>query len=157
MRLGYAAGIARLFAYFRNYANKVREPALLCEKIARIMMHLLDTRDASAERAAAFLKTVAHPGRLRIVCALMEGECAASALAAHARLPAPSLSQQAAVLEAEGIIAQRRVGRSVLYRLLSPEAKALAQFLYRMFCKQSGQPKRSARLNRASTSRKGKS
>lgn len=101
------------------------------------MMHLLDARDDSAERAAAFLKTVAHPGRLRIVCALMEGECSASDLAAHARLPAPALSQQAAVLESEGIIAHRRIGRSILYRLLAPEAKALAQFLYRMFCKTS--------------------
>ncbi len=63
------------------------------------MMHLLDAGDESAERAAEFLRTVAHAGRLRIVCALMEGERSASDLARHARLPAPALSQQAAVLD----------------------------------------------------------
>jgi hypothetical protein len=35
----------------------------------------------------------------------------------------------------KGVIARRRVGRSVLYRLAAPEAKALAKLLYRMFCK----------------------
>jgi hypothetical protein len=33
------------------------------------------------------------------------------------------------------LIGRRRVGRSVLYRLLAPEAKALANLLYRLFCK----------------------
>ena len=37
--------------------------------------------DRSAERAADFLRAVAHPGRLRIVCALIEGERTASELA----------------------------------------------------------------------------
>jgi DNA-binding transcriptional ArsR family regulator len=120
------------------------------------MMHLLDARNESAERAASFLKNVAHPGRLRIVCALLEGECAATELAVHARLPAPALSQQAAVLEAAGIIAHRRVGRSVLYRLLAPEAKALARFLYRMFCKPTATVTKRARRSAAPPSKQGK-
>jgi ArsR family transcriptional regulator, virulence genes transcriptional regulator len=119
------------------------------------MMHLLDARNESAERAASFLKTVAHPGRLRIVCALLEGECTATGLAAHARLTAPALSQQAAVLESAGIIAHRRAGRSVLYRLLAPEAKALAQLLYRMFCKPSANVTRRAKRYSASPSKRG--
>jgi ArsR family transcriptional regulator len=97
------------------------------------MLHL-DALDESAERAADFLRTVAHPRRLRIVCALMDGELSASQLARYARLPAPALSQQAAILEAEGLIGRRREGRSVLYRLLAPEAKALAKLMYRLFC-----------------------
>ena len=97
------------------------------------MLHL-DALDESAERAADFLRTVAHPRRLRIVCALMDGELSASQLARYARRPAPALSQQAAILEAEGLIGRRREGRSVLYRLLAPEAKALAKLMYRLFC-----------------------
>jgi DNA-binding transcriptional ArsR family regulator len=108
-------------------------------------MHLLDAEDESAERAAEFLRTVAHAGRLRIVCALMEGERSASDLACHARLPAPALSQQAAILEAKGVIARRRVGRSVLYRLAAPEAKTLAKLLYRMFCKAPVAPRRASK------------
>jgi DNA-binding transcriptional ArsR family regulator len=111
------------------------------------MMHL-DALDDSAERAAEFLRTVAHAGRLRIVCALMARELSASELAHHARLPPPALSQQAAILEAKGLIGRRREGRSVLYRLLAPEAKALAKFLYRMFCKTPAAPPRRRALKK---------
>ncbi len=102
----------------------------------------LDALNESAERAAAFLRTVAHPGRLRIVCALMQGELSASQLARQARLPAPALSQQAAILYAEGLIGRRREGRSVLYRLRAPEVKSLAKLLYRLFCKPPSAPVR---------------
>ncbi len=98
------------------------------------MLPLLDAQDESAERAAAFLRTVAHAGRLRIVCALMECELSATELARQAHLPTPALSQQAAILESKGLIGRRREGRSVLYRLVAPEAKALARLLYRLFC-----------------------
>src|SRR5450631_1178093 len=64
----------------------------------------IDALNESADRAAEFLRLVAHPGRLRIVCALMDAELSATQLARHARLAAPALSQQAAILEAEGVI-----------------------------------------------------
>ena len=89
----------------------------------------IDALNESAERAAEFLRSVAHPGRLRIVCALMDAELSAT------QLPAPALSQQAAILEAEGLIGRRRDGRSVFYRLESPQVKPLAKLLYRLFCK----------------------
>ena len=98
------------------------------------MMHL-DANEEAAERATEFLRCVAHAGRLRIICALMERELSASELAQQAHLRAPALSQQAAILESKGLIGRRREGRSVLYRLLAPEAKALANLLYRLFCK----------------------
>ena len=48
-----------------------------------------DAGDESAERAAGFLKTIAHPGRLRIICALIERELSVSELArqSHCRRP----------------------------------------------------------------------
>ncbi len=94
----------------------------------------------SAERASEFLRSVAHPGRLRIVCALMDEELSATQLARHARLPAPALSQQAAILEADGLIGRRREGRSVVYRLVAPEVRPLAKLLYRLFCKSAPTP-----------------
>jgi DNA-binding transcriptional ArsR family regulator len=89
----------------------------------------------SADRVADFLRAVAHPGRLRILCALIDGERSASQLAHQAQLSAPALSQQAAILEAKGLITRRRKARSILYRLVAPEAKPLAELLYRLFCK----------------------
>ena len=62
---------------------------------------------------------------------------------------APALSQQAAVLEAAGLIARRREGQSVLYKLVAPEAKALASFLYRLYCKPPRAPARRSGIKRA--------
>ncbi len=90
--------------------------------------------DRSAERAAEFLRAVAHPGRLRIVCQLMDGEQSAGQLVLATGLRAPALSQQAAILEAGGIIERRRDAQSVLYRLAGPEAAALAKLLHKLFC-----------------------
>ena len=102
----------------------------------------LDANEAGTQRATEFLKTVAHAGRLRIVCILMENELSASELARQARIAGPALSQQAAILEAYGVIGRRRDGRSVFYRLVAPEAKALAKLLYRLFCKPASAPRR---------------
>lgn len=83
----------------------------------------------SAGEAADFLRTLAHPGRLRIVCALIGGDLAAGGLARQARLAAPALSQQASVLESAGLIERRREGRTVHYRLASADARAVAVLL----------------------------
>lgn len=87
-----------------------------------------------AEEAAAFVSALAHPARLRIVCGLIDGERPAGELALAAGLRAPLLSQQAAILEARGIIRRRRLGRSVLYRLASSPARRLARLLHSLFC-----------------------
>jgi DNA-binding transcriptional ArsR family regulator len=97
------------------------------------MLDALDMQDDSAARAADFLRTLGHARRLRIVCALINGEQSAGALALHARLPRPALSQHAAILESKHIICRERQGRSVHYRLSSREARALAKLVYRMF------------------------
>lgn len=94
----------------------------------------------AAEAAAGFLRTLAHPARLRMVCALLECELTAGDLAARAGLRAPALSQQAAVLESGGLIRRRRDARSVRYSLASPAVRAQARLLHRLFC---SKPKRS--------------
>jgi DNA-binding transcriptional ArsR family regulator len=85
-------------------------------------------------RAAAFLRAVAHPARLRVVCALLDGECAAGPLAASAQLRAAALSQQAAVLEREGLIRRERRAQSVYYSLAAPHVRQLARLLHDTFC-----------------------
>jgi len=96
----------------------------------------------AADLAAGFLRAMAHPARLRVVCALLDGDRSAGELAREAGLRAPALSQQAAVLEAGGLISRQRQAQSVRYRLEAPEAKALAKFLHDTFCQP---PRRSRR------------
>jgi DNA-binding transcriptional ArsR family regulator len=88
----------------------------------------------AADQAAGFLRALAHPARLRIVCALLDGEQTAGKLAACAGLRAPALSQQAAILVAEGLIRRRRDAQSVRYSLASPGVRAQAKLLHRLFC-----------------------
>jgi DNA-binding transcriptional ArsR family regulator len=95
---------------------------------------------AASDRAAGFLRAVAHPARLRVICALLEGERTAGELAGRARLRAPALSQQAAILEAEGLIERTRRAQSVHYRLSAPHAVALARLLHDTFCETTRQP-----------------
>lgn len=101
----------------------------------------------AADEAAAFLKATAHPARLRMICALLPGECAAGTLARSARLRAPALSQQAAVLEAGGLLSRRREGQVVYYRLASARAERLAHFLHESFCQgdRVARPRRKSR------------
>jgi ArsR family transcriptional regulator, virulence genes transcriptional regulator len=98
------------------------------------MTNPADGLAASAELAAEFLRALAHPARLRVVCALLDGELTAGELARRAGLQAPALSQQANVLEAGGAIRRRRDARSVRYSLSSPAVRAQARLLHRFFC-----------------------
>lgn len=90
---------------------------------------------SAAHHAAEFLRALAHPARLRMVCALLGGELTAGELASQTGLRAPALSQQASVLEAGGLIQRRRDARLVRYSLASPAARAQARLLHRLFCK----------------------
>ena len=46
----------------------------------------------------------------------------------------PTLSQQLAVLRREGLVATRRDGKQIFYRISSPAALAVIETLYRLFC-----------------------
>ncbi|HVN41426.1 MAG TPA: metalloregulator ArsR/SmtB family transcription factor [Steroidobacteraceae bacterium] len=92
------------------------------------------TLEEAADRAAALLRALAHPGRLRIVCALRDAELPAGQLARLAGLTPPALSQQAAILAAEGLLARRREARSVHYRLVGEESRAVAGLLEEIYC-----------------------
>ncbi|MNE61283.1 Biofilm growth-associated repressor [compost metagenome] len=46
----------------------------------------------------------------------------------------PTLSQQLAVLRREGLVDTRKEGKQVYYRISSPQALAVIQTLYRLFC-----------------------
>ena len=107
----------------------------------------LSTRDLaelskSADRAADFLKALANRNRLTILCLLSQGERSVSDLEAFLGIRQPTLSQQLAVLREENLVATRRDGKAIYYRLASPEAKQVIDMLYELFCQQSKSAKR---------------
>ena len=89
---------------------------------------------ASAAEAAALLKALAHPDRLMLLCHLVDLERSVSELGALVGMGQPSLSQQLGVLRGERLVATRREGKRVVYRIASPAALAVLQTLYRLFC-----------------------
>jgi len=113
----------------------------------------MKTLEEAADRAAALLRALAHPGRLRIVCALRVAELPAGELARQAGLSPPALSQQAAILVAEGLLERRREARSVHYRLIGEEPRALARLLEKIYCGERRRPRASSTGRAAKTGR----
>ena len=89
---------------------------------------------ARAGEAAGLLKALANADRLMLLCLLVDGERGVSALGALSGLAQPSLSQQLGVLRGERLVATRREGKHVVYRLASPAAMAVLQTLHGLFC-----------------------
>lgn len=88
-----------------------------------------------AEAASDFMKRLANPNRLRIACALVEGERSVGDLETALGVKQPLLSQQLAELREAGIVEARREVKQVFYRLCDPRAAALIATLHRIFCK----------------------
>ncbi len=94
----------------------------------------------NARRASAFLKALAHEGRLMILCILADGEKSVSELEDMLSLRQPTVSQQLARLRADGLVSTRRDGKAIYYNLASEEARTVIGAVYDVFCRE--QPKR---------------
>ena len=88
----------------------------------------------SAGRAASLLRTLANERRLMILCQLVEGELSVGALQPRVGLSQSALSQHLALLREEGIVATRREGQSIFYRVADPAALRVLQTLAELFC-----------------------
>ena len=77
---------------------------------------------ASAQAATRLLKLLASEQRLLLLCRLIEGEASVGDLAEHAKLAHSTTSQHLAKLRAEGLVATRRGGQTIYYRLADPAA-----------------------------------
>jgi DNA-binding transcriptional ArsR family regulator len=90
--------------------------------------------EARAVEVASLIKTLAHPSRLMLACALAENEYSVSALEERLGIHQPALSQQLGVLRDAGIVATRREAKQIFYRLTEKKAAQLIQSLYGIFC-----------------------
>lgn len=101
--------------------------------MAEILQGFGGTADQAA-RAVALLKSLSHEGRLQILCLLVDGEMSVSQLAEALGSSPVSVSQQLMRLRAEGIVATRRAGKSVIYRLGRSEVATIVTALRDTFC-----------------------
>lgn len=87
-----------------------------------------------AGEAAKLLKAMASEHRLMILCRLGGGELTVSDLLAGTTLSQSALSQHLAVLREEGLVATRREGQSIIYRIADPAAVRVIETLADIFC-----------------------
>ncbi|NQU60766.1 MAG: winged helix-turn-helix transcriptional regulator [Rhodospirillales bacterium] len=92
-----------------------------------------DFRD-NAKRASTFLKSLANPNRLVILCALAEGEKNVGQLQDILGIHQPTLSQQLARLRADNMVSTRRESKQIYYNLASDEAEIVMGLVFDLFC-----------------------
>ena len=87
-------------------------------------------RDAEIfERQARICKAFAHPGRLRILDLLGQGERGASELQKALGVSKTRMSQHVAILKSAGVLATRREGKQIYCSLAMPEVKQACQLI----------------------------
>lgn len=89
---------------------------------------------ARAQEASAYLKTLAHEGRLMILCHLGDGEKSVSELESLLNFRQAAVSQMLARLRDEGLVATRREGKTIFYSLSDNNTKEMIRVLYALFC-----------------------
>ncbi|MEM7044946.1 MAG: metalloregulator ArsR/SmtB family transcription factor [Pseudomonadota bacterium] len=84
--------------------------------------------------AADFLKALANPNRLMILCFLRDGEYSVSELEEKLELRQPTLSQQLARLREDDLVDTRRDGKQIYYSLSNDKVRRTIALLDDMFC-----------------------
>lgn len=87
-----------------------------------------------AADAAAFLKTLAHEGRLMILCHLGAQERSVGELETLLGTRQAAVSQMLARLRDEGLVSTRRDGKTVFYSLADSNTEQVIALLYSLFC-----------------------
>ena len=96
----------------------------------------IEEMERHAGQAAQFLKLMANPHRLMILCHLLDRELSVSQLNEHLSILSQSaLSQHLAVLRNSGLVETRREQQTIFYSLASPEVQAIMGELYEQFCR----------------------
>ena len=85
--------------------------------------------DALRDRSAAVARALADAKRLCVVERLADGERSVSDLSRDVGCQVPNMSQHLAVLRSAGIVASRREGNTVFYRLADPHVLEVYRLL----------------------------
>lgn len=96
----------------------------------------------AAELAAALMRSLSHPQRLLVLCALVGGEKPVAELRRETGIEQVPMSQQLMRLRADGLVAARRAGTTVCYRIARAEVLTVVAALHTAFCDLSaGKPR----------------
>ena len=92
-----------------------------------------------AAEAAALLRQLANERRLLLLCMLIaEGEAPVGRLAERVSLSQPAVSQHLARLRQDGLVATRREGTTIHYRIADPRVARLIETLIEILGSRQG-------------------
>src|SRR5690625_6511564 len=87
-----------------------------------------------AKEASTLLSRLANPDRLMILCLLVEGEKNVTEIGKEGGIQQPTLSQQLTVLRKDDLVATRREGKVVYYRIANQDILRIMETLYQIYC-----------------------
>ncbi|WP_318528191.1 metalloregulator ArsR/SmtB family transcription factor [Mesorhizobium sp. J8] len=96
-------------------------------------MNVRDMIPAS-DKAAELLRSLSHPQRLLVLCALGNEERSVGELRELLDIDQVPMSQQLMRLRADGLVEARREGTTVYYRITRPEVLTVIEALHSAFC-----------------------
>lgn len=99
---------------------------------------------AKSQEASAFLKLIANPNRLAILCTLQDRQVNVSDLAAQTGMPQAAMSTQLALLREAGLVDCDIQHRQRLYYIADPRVGQLIAVLHELFCAPQGDDKLSS-------------
>ena len=107
-------------------------------------MNVDDMIPASA-RAADLMRSLSHPQRLLVLCALGRDEKSVAQLRQElGGIQQVPMSQQLMRLRSDGLVTSRREGTTVYYRIEKPEVIEVVEALHAAFCGVQTAPGRNA-------------
>lgn len=96
----------------------------------------LSAFEANALQVADLLRALGNEKRLMMLCKLVEhGEMTVGSLADAVGLGQSALSQHLARMRDEGIVAFRRDGQTLWYRIADPRIEEMMALLHRLYCR----------------------
>jgi ArsR family transcriptional regulator len=88
-----------------------------------------------AETAAALLKALGHAQRLMILCHLSTGPKTVTEIEVKLGARQAAVSQHLARLRLDGLVSAERDGKSIIYDIADPNARAMIDLMYALYCK----------------------
>ena len=88
----------------------------------------------AADKATEFLKILANPKRLMIVCRLSEGEASVTELAEFLGMRPSTVSQHLQILRMSNLVETRRDAQTIYYSLEHSASEDVIKALYKNYC-----------------------
>ncbi|OGS05462.1 MAG: hypothetical protein A3I76_01650 [Elusimicrobia bacterium RIFCSPLOWO2_02_FULL_61_11] len=93
-----------------------------------------ETSAANAEKLAKTLRHIAHPLRLLIICMLAKKELFVGEILDELGTTKGNISQHLRILADNGLIAHRRDGNKIIYRIQDKKLVRLLDAMKKLYC-----------------------